>query len=494
MDGDRRTTLFVIILIAAFCVATEGFSEQYKEKAKAPHIEPYIDWVGGSCVSRDSTFVVPPGRVAACFSSGTLANAPTNACQGGGSPNEYGFTISAAGGTAILYRSSIRYRPQLSETDGPPPLATLQLPAGSYIAKVHGGISTAAKITYVLQPAMGNFGGIVINVSDEKTKKQLGPADGVTITATPALILPFIPNPFNKGAFANLNVPAVKYTVNVSAPNHEKKSKTVTVVACKDLAVDFSLKSQAPPPPTTGIVTGTVTKVGTNTPIDNTILSFGTLTAKTDAKGNYALKDIPAGKAELSASKEGYQSEKKTVTVVAGKTLDVDFSLQLLAGSVTGVAIDAQTKEGIRDASVSIGSLSTKTDSNGKYTLQGIPIGKSEISITKAGYLTEKQSLTIQKGQSAHADFALKSLMQPFNYKVLNSKTSNNIHVGTVLQFQLIGGKAPYSVISANAALTNVRQVSANMYEVRAVAPGSTNIILKDSAGKEIKHSLTITK
>ena len=87
--------------------------------------------------------------------------------------------------------------------------------------------------------------------------------------------------------------------------------------------------SSSAPPDSTGTITGTVTDAnkgqplpGANVTIDS--LSLGTATGK---QGQFRLSNVPAGTHIVSVSFVGYSSTQKTVTVEAGKTIQISFAL-----------------------------------------------------------------------------------------------------------------------------------------------------------------------
>jgi Ca-activated chloride channel family protein len=89
----------------------------------------------------------------------------------------------------------------------------------------------------------------------------------------------------------------------------------------------FAFSSAAPD--STGTITGRVTDAnkgqplpGANVTIDS--LSLGTATGK---QGQFRLSNVPAGTHIVSVSFVGYSSTQKTVTVEAGKTIQISFAL-----------------------------------------------------------------------------------------------------------------------------------------------------------------------
>jgi hypothetical protein len=106
---------------------------------------------------------------------------------------------------------------------------------------------------------------------------------------------------------------------------------------------EFSVSSQ------TGTIQGTV-KDTNNQPIQGVTVSVeGTsLQATTNSQGYYQITDVPAGTRTVTASKTGYNSQSKTVNIVAGQTITVDFQLQSSTSDVVTFA-DPNLEQAVRD-------------------------------------------------------------------------------------------------------------------------------------------------
>jgi TonB-dependent starch-binding outer membrane protein SusC len=101
-----------------------------------------------------------------------------------------------------------------------------------------------------------------------------------------------------------------------------------------------------------GIVEGTVSEQGTGRPVDGaqvrlTSVAIGGLT---NPAGHFRLLNVPAGQVEVRVRQVGYTPVNKTVTVTAGRTTTVDFSitqsaLQLQAVVTTGTAGATEVKK-----------------------------------------------------------------------------------------------------------------------------------------------------
>jgi len=97
----------------------------------------------------------------------------------------------------------------------------------------------------------------------------------------------------------------------------------------------------------TGKIAGIV-KDSSNNPISNVTVSvYGTtFQATTNSNGQYQILDLPPGTVKVIAYKEGYTTQDKTVTVVAGQTTQADFQLPLFLSDLTGEILFSSKRSG----------------------------------------------------------------------------------------------------------------------------------------------------
>jgi outer membrane receptor protein involved in Fe transport len=138
----------------------------------------------------------------------------------------------------------------------------------------------------------------------------------------------------------------------------------------------------------TGIVEGTVTLGGNNLPLSDAQISLvGTSRgARTDEAGRFRIPGVTAGSYQLRAQRIGYASQSKPVTVVAGQTVSVAFSLREAALSlealvVTGTAAESRKKEiGNATAAIDVKSLAMEPVKNTQDILVGRAPGVTVLS------------------------------------------------------------------------------------------------------------------
>ena len=109
---------------------------------------------------------------------------------------------------------------------------------------------------------------------------------------------------------------------------------TIALLALAGLAATTAPVRAAPAQAQTGTVTGQVTDAATGQPIVGAAVAVeGTsLTVQSGPGGRYAMVNVPAGQQSLTATIIGYVTQRRQVTVVAGRTSELNFAL--LAGVV----------------------------------------------------------------------------------------------------------------------------------------------------------------
>jgi len=80
-------------------------------------------------------------------------------------------------------------------------------------------------------------------------------------------------------------------------------------------------------------------------------------------------------------------------------------------GTIEGAVTDADTGEGIENATVTIAgtSLSTTTDVDGSYSIATVPEGERSVTASAAGFESASSTVTVSGGETSTADFALRA-------------------------------------------------------------------------------------
>jgi protocatechuate 3,4-dioxygenase beta subunit len=127
-------------------------------------------------------------------------------------------------------------------------------------------------------------------------------------------------------------------------------------------------------------------------------------TTRSDDSGSYRLEGLQEGTYSVTASSDpasGGSTVRQTVAITSDQTLDLAFPTARVAGAVT----DADTKQPLPDATVSLsaapGAVGTvaiqrtvTTDSNGHFTFTDVPPQPYDLNSQKPDYQFDKRSIT----------------------------------------------------------------------------------------------------
>ena len=165
----------------------------------------------------------------------------------------------------------------------------------------------------VVAAPIGTLAGIVKDASGN-------PVDGASVTCST-----YVNTTDSVGSYKLSNVLAGVYTITVSKNGYQLSSQAnVRVVAGQTTILNFTLTLL----PTSGHIIGTVTDASTGNPIEGAQVTAGDHSVSTNATGDYSI-ELAAGTYTLTVSMGGYESSSETdISVVAGTTTTVDFTLR----------------------------------------------------------------------------------------------------------------------------------------------------------------------
>lgn len=148
-----------------------------------------------------------------------------------------------------------------------------------------------------------------------------------------------------------------------------------------------------------------------------------TLVGYTDRNGNYYLPNLYPGSYSITASWDGYSPKTATVSVSAGATATVNFTLGL-PGTIMGKVTQIDGITGITGATVktSVGGYTATTGAGGVYTLSNVDSGAYTVTASKTGYTDLPKSATVASGGTTTVDFALVAV--PVNPNLALNKTT----------------------------------------------------------------------
>ena len=132
----------------------------------------------------------------------------------------------------------------------------------------------------------------------------------------------------NSDAFGNYsiaNVPVGNRNVSVTAGGYDGQSTAVTVSENTTTTVDFTLDESAAGG--AGSIKGTVYSGAGGKLSGVTVQVAGGSSSDTNKGGKYSIQNVPEGSQSVTASRDGYLSQQKFVTVNAGGAVTLNFTL-----------------------------------------------------------------------------------------------------------------------------------------------------------------------
>jgi alpha-tubulin suppressor-like RCC1 family protein len=218
-------------------------------------------------------------------------------------------------------------------------------------------------------------------------------------------------------------------------------------------------------------VAGTVVDANTGNPIAgaSVALDRANLNAMTDAQGKFRFTRLQAGAEHLNITAADYRALSSALNLQAGQQLDLG-ELHLVPGGgtdavVTGTArywSDANGERPASNALIEVGSLQTRTDGDGNFTLAGIPGGQYTLKATYGNYPVVMADFAAQVGETV----SLSILFKP-NSAVTNKKITfvvTNAATGLPLQNATIRtGSTTSAPVSVNTDVAGKATVNAHL-------------------------------
>jgi hypothetical protein len=155
-----------------------------------------------------------------------------------------------------------------------------------------------------------------------------------------------------------------------------------------------------------GTITGQVTDASTDAAISGVTVATATDSTTTNAQGRYTLEDVTPGEVQVTYQAAGYATETRQVQVGGGDTVTQDVEMGA-PGGITGLVTDNGTGSGIAGVTVAHAGGAATTDSQGRYTISGLPAGQHLLTFSASGYVTGEGTATVQAGQVTTFDLAL---------------------------------------------------------------------------------------
>ncbi|MDR4509180.1 MAG: carboxypeptidase-like regulatory domain-containing protein, partial [Candidatus Brocadiaceae bacterium] len=324
---------------------------------------------------------------------------------------------------------------------------------------------------------MGDIAGIVSNsTTGEGINNATVILDGTGDTTTTTTIFGF------SGVYIFQGVPVGEHTITAEALDFKSNTQNIVVEEGQSInnRFDISLEPQDIPSPTptptpmgTGDIAGIVSNSITGEPINNatvTIADTGKTTISKTIRGQdgvYIFQDVSVGNHTLAAEATGFKSSVQTIAVEEGQSVNNRFDISLEpqslptptptptgSGDIAGIVRNAETGEGINNATVTIEDsgnttrTTTALGQKGVYVFQDISVGEHTLTARAVGFRSSTQIITVEEGQSVNNRFDIS--LEPDGFPspsptptpsglgdisgiVRNAKTGEGINNATVL-------------------------------------------------------------
>ncbi|MDP8285363.1 MAG: carboxypeptidase regulatory-like domain-containing protein, partial [Candidatus Electryonea clarkiae] len=148
-------------------------------------------------------------------------------------------------------------------------------------------------------------------------------------------------------------------------------------------------------------VSGTVTDVDTNDPIEGASLRFGNDDTTTDENGDWEVPLQNQGAHSVSITADHYYVYREVVDVEPGENT-FDFEMIPLA-TITGYITDSETETGVEGSDIYLGDSSyfAVSDDSGYYFIEDIEAGEYDVNIFTEGYFdVEEDDVEVEEREN----------------------------------------------------------------------------------------------
>ena len=208
------------------------------------------------------------------------------------------------------------------------------------------------------------------------------------------------------GGFSVSGVNGGSYTASVSAAGYASQTLSLTVPAGTTASLgSISLyQSNSTTAPNTVTLVGTVIDGLSNKPVSGATISVtgGSLSATSDAQGQFTISGIPALSFQLQLAASGYAATGYSVTASAYGSVSGSFALPPVGAggsstSLQGHVTDAASGNAVSGATVQVvgSSISTQTDASGAYQLQNLPNLTFNLQVSALNYATQTLDVSL---------------------------------------------------------------------------------------------------
>ncbi|MGH7895065.1 MAG: carboxypeptidase regulatory-like domain-containing protein, partial [Candidatus Binatia bacterium] len=275
------------------------------------------------------------------------------------------------------------------------------------------------------------------------------------------------------GAFSLSNLATGTYTLQFSKAGFVSASANGSVIStgASDLGtIRLALA------PTSAVLEGRVRDGGTVSGIAGaTVALAGGGSATTDSGGAYRIPGLAPGAVSITVSATGYQTITASANLVAGATLVFSPSLypagqSPATSSISGRVVDAAGGAAIAGASVTAGTKSATTDSNGAFAIAELAPGAISIQVAFASYQTTTYTATLALGANDLGSLAIARVPSAVTISGRVSDRASTLPVAGATV--VIGSTSVASDLNGRYAIAGVTQTQ---FSLNVSAPGYTS-------------------
>ncbi len=198
-----------------------------------------------------------------------------------------------------------------------------------------------------------------------------------------------------------------------------------------------------------GVLKGVV-KDAQGRPVRLALVRVGRTMARTDSQGRYAFLNVPPGAHKIMVQRSGSKPKTEMVQVSARKGTESRIQLApddkianprprhtlLVRGKgnvLRGLVMDSQ-KRPLAGAKVTVvqqnSAVSALAGPRGNYLLRDLRPGTYRVLVSKAGYTSTAQAVTLQAGEMPPRDFQLRKTDSPYIERALARRRTNQNRTG----------------------------------------------------------------
>lgn len=205
------------------------------------------------------------------------------------------------------------------------------------------------------------------------------------------------------GSFSFENLDPGSYSLSFSKTGYIDENQEVTVITGQTARVSLMLK---PVKATTGSISGVIKDYSSGALIANCMVTIspGGKSMTSSTAGTYMFNDLSVGEYSLSFTKSGYEDEKLTTTVIAGKTTTADVLLKAKASfAVSASNLDFGDLEVTQTV-----YFSNYSDADCSFTISNVPewLSFSKTSGVVKASGNESVIMTVDRGKVGVGEYS----------------------------------------------------------------------------------------